>query len=1162
MLAILKSRWFLALVGLILLGLLIWFGGPYLAFGDYHPFESVMGRVLALLVIVLIYVGIALLKQMNSNRASQKLAAEVAGQDSGARAGSAEAQQLKRRFEEAVEALRKSRKKGARNLYELPWYMIIGPPGSGKTTVLVNSGLNFPLAQKFGKEALRGVGGTRNCDWWFTDQAILLDTAGRYTTQDSNADADAGGWKAFLQLLRKYRRRQPINGVIVAISASDLLTLGERDRERHVAAIRERLDELNRELRIEAPVYVLVTKCDLIAGFSEFFDDLNQDTRAQVWGTTFPLEVSRSGQAADGFPKEFERLLERLQSRVIDRVEQERDPRRRTAILAFPQQVASLKPLLSDLLRRVFSQSGFDSTVLLRGVYFTSGTQEGTPIDRMLGAIARNFGFTSAVAPSPAGQGKAYFIERLLKKVVFQESGIAGVNLRLQLQKALLQSGAYLACAAIVVIGVLALIVSYRSNASYVEDVSQATQSLTSLPSVEASGVPVEMLLPRLDAFAGVVKSAERYKGDVPVRMRVGLYRGNALGESARDAYLRELNATLLPLMGRQFEQRMLVNSGTPDQLYEYLKAYLMLGDSAHRDADHLRFLSRHEWQQMIPDAEIRQRVTDHFEQLLADPDSMRALPLNAAVIQQARTALRTASIPVLMYSRLKLNYVGDAKRALRLDMVTGAGADLALVRKSGAKLSDPIPAIYTRAVFSDVNSTGKLELIQQFAGDSWVFGDNTFDLSQAPRLAYQVMQIYEADYIRAWDAIIADVGLAPTGTADQLTQVLSIVSSPSSPLKGFLNVAADNTNLLKQDDAVDKAAQQVAAAAAAKAAQLSKMFGGDQANAAQDKPGARCTAHFEPLRKLTEGPPGSTQIDRVLGVLAQTNQALKAMGSGLGKTSSLEGMTRAGQADTLQALQLEAKQLPPPLNAMIAQIGGQSTTLATGAARTELQQKYNQFVRRECSELIEGRYPFDRGSAVDVPLADFGRVFGYGGVFDNFFRDNLAALVDVSRTPWRWREGAGAIGGSASLLNQFQLVQRIREVYFKPGGQLPEVRFNVTPDALDAQASRFALDIDGQMLEYRHGPQQSRAVTWPGGAAGQSSVVFEERGGSGPSVAYQGPWAWFRILDKSQLTPQSDTRFLANFSLSGHSASVVLEATSIRNPFAANELGRFRCTM
>lgn len=62
-------------------------------------------------------------------------------------------------------------------LYQLPWYVIIGAPGAGKTTALVNSGLHFPLADRFGKSALRGVGRTRNCDWWFTNDAVLLDTA-------------------------------------------------------------------------------------------------------------------------------------------------------------------------------------------------------------------------------------------------------------------------------------------------------------------------------------------------------------------------------------------------------------------------------------------------------------------------------------------------------------------------------------------------------------------------------------------------------------------------------------------------------------------------------------------------------------------------------------------------------------------------------------------------------------------------------------------------------------------------------------------------------------------------------------------------------------------------------------------------------------------------
>jgi type VI secretion system protein ImpL len=342
MLAFLKSRTFLVLIGLLLLALFIWFAGPYFAFADYHPLESVLARVIAIVVIFVVWGFVFLLKKLKSDKASSKLA-EVASQDSGGKGG-ADAAQLRKRFEEAVDALKKTRKRGAKNLYELPWYIIIGPPGSGKTTALVNSGLNFPLAQKFGKEALRGVGGTRNCDWWFTDDAILLDTAGRYTTQDSNESADSQGWTSFLQLLKKYRSRQPINGVLVAISASDLLTLNEREREKHVVAIRERLEELNRQLKISVPVYFLVTKCDLIAGFSEFFDDFGQEARAQVWGMTFPIEATESGKAVDAFDREFDGLLERLHARVLTRIEQDRDTRRRASMLAFPTDRAAQAP--------------------------------------------------------------------------------------------------------------------------------------------------------------------------------------------------------------------------------------------------------------------------------------------------------------------------------------------------------------------------------------------------------------------------------------------------------------------------------------------------------------------------------------------------------------------------------------------------------------------------------------------------------------------------------------------------------------------------------------------------------------------------------------------------------------------------------------------------
>src|SRR5262249_25320875 len=145
----------------------------------------------------------------------------------------------------------------------------------------------------------------RNCDWWFTDEAVLLDTAGRYTTQDSDESADSAGWREFLSLLGKYRKRRPLNGVIVALSAGDLMTQASAERDANIAAVRRRLDDLNRNLGVRLPIYVLVTKCDLIAGLGEYFDDLTADGRRQVWGVTFPHEHSSKGTAATDFEGEF-----------------------------------------------------------------------------------------------------------------------------------------------------------------------------------------------------------------------------------------------------------------------------------------------------------------------------------------------------------------------------------------------------------------------------------------------------------------------------------------------------------------------------------------------------------------------------------------------------------------------------------------------------------------------------------------------------------------------------------------------------------------------------------------------------------------------------------------------------------------------------------------
>jgi type VI secretion system protein ImpL len=209
--AILKTPQWITLAGVLALLVVVWFEGPLLAFNGRVPFESPRGRLIAMALLVAVWILAWGARAGVARLVNVRFVSGVAGQGAATSAGSAELAVLRERFEQALAILRQARMKGAGGrhwVYQLPWYMFIGAPGTGKSTALAHSGLHFPLREKLGAEAIGGVGGTRHCDWWFTDDAVLVDTAGRFTTQDSDAQADESAWAGFLQLLRKYRPRR------------------------------------------------------------------------------------------------------------------------------------------------------------------------------------------------------------------------------------------------------------------------------------------------------------------------------------------------------------------------------------------------------------------------------------------------------------------------------------------------------------------------------------------------------------------------------------------------------------------------------------------------------------------------------------------------------------------------------------------------------------------------------------------------------------------------------------------------------------------------------------------------------------------------------------------------------------------------------------------
>ena len=742
------------LPGFLLIAAVIWIAGPYLVISGSRPLDSESARLTAIVCVVLAWLAWVLFERWQVRRASSKLTAAVITQAAAEPLPSGDVVKLRESFEQAVATLG-SRQKG-RTLYDLPWYVFIGPPGSGKTTALLNSGLHFSLDASGGQARLKGIGGTRNCDWWFTDEAVFLDTAGRFTTQDSDATADSAGWKEFLALLTKYRKRRPINGVILTISVKDLLTQGEYAREQQVEAARYRLRELGRELQIELPVYVMVTMCDLVAGFAEYFDDQVQEGRAQVWGVTFPYEQTVSGQAARTFPSEFEALVTRLNERLFARLEEETDARRRARIFAFPQQIASLRDSLASYLTDVFAATSYDQRILLRGVYFTSGTQEGTPIDRLLGAIGRGFRVAPEAVAPPGGRGKAYFVEKLLTQVVLGESGLAGVNRRFEMRTAGLQLAAYAGLVVLTVFGVMVLSMSYRRNSEYLADMDREVARLRAVPAARTV-TSAQGLLPRLDAIRGVVTAANRYNDSVPWGMSWGLYQGRAMANAARDAYLLELDASLLPFVAARLQQRLVQYGGEPEKLYEYLKAYLMLGQPEHVNEKHLQYLVNLEWSPAngVPDA-AGKSLTQHFQALLDSEDRLRPVAINPSLVSQACSTVKRASLGRIMYSWLRETYASNDSQGVRLDVAGGVAAAQVIKRKSGIDLSQPVPSLFSRGAFEKITGSDLPELVDEFAKDNWVCdGGSNFDKA---RLQGELTNVYQQEYIGAWDAVLNDL--------------------------------------------------------------------------------------------------------------------------------------------------------------------------------------------------------------------------------------------------------------------------------------------------------------------------------------------------------------------------------------------------------------------
>ncbi len=1212
------------LIGILALVLLIWIGGPFVAFGAVRPFEPLWVRLLLVGLVVLSiggWTGYRIYRRIAANRALEREVLQPKASDE-------DIAILTERMKDALKTLRKASGGKRTYLYDLPWYLLIGPPGVGKTTALVHSGLKFANAGKGHPQAVAGVGGTRYCDWWFAENAVLIDTAGRYVTHDSDAEHDREAWFGFLNILRRARPRQPINGVIVAISLESLMTFSEAEMKEESEKVRARLIELHKTLKVDFPVYVMFTKADTVAGFMEFFGSFPETRRHLVWGATFQSREKTKNMVSEA-PAEFDLLVERLNEELPDRLQEEPDPRARLMLFGFPTQVAALKPKVITFLNAVFEPSRYYPNAVLRGFYFTSGTQTGTVIDRVVGSMSQAFG-TAYQAAAFSGHGKSFFLRDLINKVIIGEAGWVGHN------RAAVRLATATRIAGFAVIGLVSLAlatlwaISYSNNAALIDRTAEAATAIASegdgvIDAREVADADLRETTVLLTMLRDLPAGYGNRNDGTPLMETFGLSQRDRLIAAGVTSYQTGLERLLRPRLLLRLEGQMADNINDVDTLYNLLKIYRMLGGNAPEvDRDQILNSFRADFAATFPGAQLdpfRTLLLEHIAAMLELDFGGNNLSaqLDGVLVEDAQRVLARVSLAERGYALLKSRARGMAGEDWVAVQRGGPDMESVFETRNGDSLDTVmVDKLFTYVGFHRAVLPNLATIKEELQRDRWVFGDiaeaDAF-ASQYQSLPSEILALYTKDFIENWETALGNLKLKSLAADKPLYTTLQAASAPASPIVLLLESIRRETILTQDqeipglDDGLGGTVADAVSGAAGKQAGTEiagrvfqryvidpsggivrigleagvKAFApgglGSLATAAGASgsggganiiPGRTIEDHFRPYHVLVEGE-NARKIDALLQNLRNILDNLLVIANNPVQTESATSNVQI-QASLLRG---NASRFPKPFDDMILQAAKEFEGEAIDTSVTQLNEKLKNQVVRECERIVGRNFPFVNGRS-EVTMADFGRLFSPSGILQRFFSENLEPLVDRSGDPWKWKDDLPqAKQLSNATLRQFQRAELIQRAFFPTGNAFPSIGIQIEPRSLSEQADSASLEVNSNLVQvsrvggggFGFGGAQATIqqipanFDWPGNTASSRVALVILPEVPGYQSRYEINGDWAFYRYVRQFRATSGQReFVIRQTLGGRQVSFNVKLRSTPNPFFLSALSEFKC--
>lgn len=1099
----------LSLAVLAVIGAVIWFGGPHLVYAGYAPLLSQEKRFYAIVFCCLAWLLKFLLVDLQFSYLWRNEDPLV----------SAHTNRMLNRFRGVMQFMKTTNVNHLGKklpLQDLPWFILIGPEKSGKTTLLANSRIPYILQRNLNQAAPESIKASEDCDWWITRHAGIIDVPSKYVFDGIDTDMEPGIrhqlWKFFLALLKQHGGKKNISGIAIALPFPELMKQHDEKALRMLAvALSRRINDMQTTLQKQLPCYLVITKCDQLSGFNEFFTEISDEETRQAWGIMLP-RVKKTDDVGDLFSSRFNALIKKLNQQLISRLHQERNPMARPYIKNFPLQVEKLKVFTTNFIKQMNEGPAHPR---LQGVYLTSSLQVNSEPDTTIAGNELNQSeHALQIFKESGSKSRSYFITQFISDgLLATENNFAaatGHSLKLY--------AVYSASAAAIIAAGFILGSDFRLGILKTHHVQAQLSSYQN--ALQQFHNPEDSMIKTLALLDGL-RQAKDANESKTIFSKIMTYYSDKSQRNAARVYYHALQAFFMPEV-RSYLADYLDNPINKDaeSIYSVLKAYLMLGDAAHYDGAYLHATMAN----IMPKTFSKSRELLYY--LDAALQNYHPIALDKDVISGTRKYLLSLRGSQLGYIILK-SMNGNTQKS---DALLGDNVKTnALFTSKHA--STAIPSMFTGKHFVNIFEQEIQISAVEAATGNWILGTD-FNLNTNPNYTTEVAQELRTDYVKnyadAWETLLSNIQIDTPRDLSQADAIITSMISYDSPLLRILNNIHENTFF------------EPVTTASPKLYSIGLLI--DKSNQAK--------------RELYE----------LLTCLDALHEYLKPVLSAEDPKRAAyqlitERMQHQGALDPISRVRLAADQSPMPVKGWINQLTNDIWHFLLKDGMHYLDTSWSEKVTSHYQNQIANRYPFNNKAVDEVSYQKFVHFFGKPGTIISFYNTYLMPLIDTSKPEWTWKKlGAEELPLAPEGARQIQLAMKIHHAFFPNDDDILYVPFALQQQNIGKNIKTVKLNMNNRVIVDKRGKNSNpHVLAWPHDTETRFSSVELTLADNKPvQLQFPGPWGWFRLVNQTYESARSKNEIILNFSRDKTPAQYILSAQGKNNPFIGLNLSQF----